>query len=119
MHLANGGAVNFGLRLTDAGENPLGQVLLRRGQHAAGVDLFGDVMQVPVSMLRLMLDLDLDRPKAVALDLLAGQPNVREAERIDARLNRRQLDAAIDECPERHVAADTAETIEVGNLHSE
>src|SRR5262245_56071604 len=74
-------------------------------------------MQMAVGMLGLMLDFDFCRAKAVALDLFASQPNIREAERIDARLNGRQLDAAIDEGPKGHVAADAAETVEVGYLH--
>ena len=83
----------------------------------AGVDLLGDVVQVPVGMLRLVQHLHLAGPKAVALHFLAGQPDVRKAQRIDPRLNRRQLDAAIDERPQRHIAADAADTVEVGDFH--
>src|SRR5262245_11818271 len=117
MDLADGRAVDFGLGFADAGENPFGQVLLRRGQHAAGVDLLGNVMQMTVGMLGLMLDFDFRRAKSVAFDLFARQANVGEAERVDACLNGRQLDTAIDESSERHVTADTAETINVGYLH--
>src|SRR5262245_7106524 len=70
-----------------------------------------------VRMLGLMLDFHFRGAKAMAFDLFTCQPNVGEAERIDARLNGRQLDTAIDESSERHVTADTAETINVGYLH--
>src|SRR5262245_18255591 len=74
-------------------------------------------MRMAMGMIGLMLDLDFCRPKVVALDLFAGQPNIREAERIDARLNRRQLEPAIGKRPEGHIATDAAETVEVGYLH--
>src|SRR5437016_885328 len=106
MDFANRRAVDFCLRLADASKYALCQVLLRRRQNTAGIDLLGDVVQMPVSVLRLVLDSHLHGPKAVAFDLLAGQSNVEETERIDARLNSGQLNAAIDERPQRHVAAD-------------
>ena len=83
----------------------------------AAVDHRGDVVQVAVGVLGLVLDDDLRRPKAAFFDLAGHQPAAGQAERIDAGLDRRQLGARVDEGPERHVAADPAGTIEVGDSH--
>ena len=81
------------------------------------VDHRQDVVQVPMGVLRLVLDRDLGRPKTVLLDLLGHQPAAGQAERADRRVEVRQVHAGIDQGPERHVAADPGGTIQVGDPH--
>ena len=52
VNFADCGPVDFRLRLANAGENPLRQVFLRRRQDRAGLDLLGNMVQMPVSVLR-------------------------------------------------------------------
>ena len=51
------------------------------------------------------------------LTSLAHEPAAWQAQRIDAGLDRGQVGPGIDQRPERHVAADSAGTIEIGNSH--
>ena len=70
MDLADRGAMNLGLRLADACENPPGEFLLWRQKNRAGVDFFDDVVQMPVGVLRLMQHFDLHCPEAAATFVL-------------------------------------------------
>ena len=47
----------------------------------------------------------------------ADKPAAWEAQGIDAGLNGGEFGAGVDEGPERHVAADSARAIEIGNSH--
>ena len=111
--------VNARFGFADAGEDASGQILLRLRQDGARVDLLDNVMQMPMSLLLGMIDADLLAAKAFSLHLGGTELNLREPQRIDTGLNGRQVDAAIDERSERHIAADPAGTIEVSNFHRE
>ena len=87
-----------------------------RSVRQPAVDHRQDVVQVPMLVLRLVLDRDLGRPKAVLLHFLATQPAAGQPERADGRVEGRQIDARIDQRPEGHVAADAAGTIEIGQF---
>ena len=109
-------AVDLGLGLGQLAEDPRGHVAGPRRERAA-VDHRRDVVQVAMGVLGLVLDDDLRRAKAALLDFAGHEPAAGQTERVDAGLDRREIGAGVDECPERHVAADAAGTIEVGDSH--
>ena len=92
------GAVDANVReaLIHVLENSLRQLLLPRAEHAA-VDHRGDVMQVPMLVLRFMLNADLRRAKSTLLHLAGHQPATRQSERIDARLDGAQVCFRVNE----------------------
>ena len=55
--------------------------------------------------------------KPFLLDRAGDQPHAGQPQGLDARVERGQIDAGIDQRAERHVAADAAGTIEIGDLH--
>ncbi len=116
MDLLDRRAVNLGLGFGQPPKNPAGQILLPIGKLAA-IDHCRDVVQMPVGMLGRMFDRDVQRAKSLSLDLVDHDPAAGQPERIDARLNLRQISAGIDERGQRHVAADSARTVEIGNFH--
>ena len=73
---------------------------------------------MPMLVLRLVLDRDLRGAEALLLDGAGHQPHVRNPERLNARIERGQVHAGVDQRAERHVAADAAGTIEIGDLHA-
>jgi hypothetical protein len=74
-------------------------------------------MQMPMLMFRLVLDGNLCRPEAPFLDFAADKPAAWKAERVNARLDCRQVRADVYERAEQHVAADSTGTIEVSDSH--
>ena len=116
MHFLDRRAVDLRLGLGQLAEDPRGQFALPRRERAA-VDHRRDVVQMAMLVLRLVLDGDLRRAKAALLHFAGHEPAARQAQRIDAGLDRGQVGAGIDERAERHVAADSAGTIEIGNSH--
>jgi hypothetical protein len=75
------------------------------------------VVQMAMLVLRLVLDLDLGRSEAALFDFARHESAAWQAERIDGRLYFCQGRARIDQRAERHIAADSASTIEVSNPH--
>ena len=83
----------------------------------AGIDQGQDVVQVPVDVLRLVLDADLGGAEALLADLLGDQPHLPQAQRGDRVVEDRQVDAGVDQGAEHHVAADARSTVQVGQFH--
>ena len=117
VHLLDRRAVHLRLGLGQLLKDSLGQLSLPRRERAA-VDHRRDVVQMAMLVLRLVLDRDLRGAEAAFLHFAGDEPAAGQAERIDAGLDRGQVGPGIDERPERHVAADSARTIEIGNSHS-
>ena len=87
--------VHLGLGLGQPREDPRGQFFLSR-RELASLDEGHDVVQVTVRVLGLMLDDDLRR-ESPFLHLAGHQPHAGQTERVDARLDRGQVDARIDQ----------------------
>jgi len=75
-------------------------------------------MQVPMGMLGRMLDRHVQGSKPFSLHFVGDQPALGQSERIDARLNGRQIGASIHQRRQRHIAADSAQAIKVGQFHA-
>ena len=88
-----------------------------RGVIELRVDHRRDVVQVPMLVLRLVLDGDLRGAKALLLHRRGHQPHAGQPQRVDARVERARSTPASTSAPKRHVAADAAGTIEIGDLH--
>ena len=111
-------AVDLGLGLGQLLEDSRWPVPAGRGGERAAVDHRRDVVQVAMLVLGLVLDGDLRGAEALLLHFAARRAgSLGRPERIDAGLNRGQIGAGVDEGAERHVAADSARTIEIGNSH--
>ena len=104
------------IRLLSLEVHPLGQLVLPGGQDAL-VDECLDVVQVAVRVLVRRLDAGVVGAEAAAADRLEGQL-AGEAEALDGPHDRLGIDPGVDEGPERHVAGDPAETVEVGDAHA-
>ena len=66
------------------------------GLQRTALDHGDDVVEVPMDVLRLVLDDDLRGANAIFLDLLGDQAAAWQSERIEQRLNRREFDAGVD-----------------------
>ena len=62
---------------------------------------------MPVCVLFGVDDLDMSRPEPALDDGLAFEMYAFEADRVDPRADQFDIDTGIDQCSERHVAADT------------
>ena len=116
VHLLDRAAVDLGLGLGQLLEDAFGQIFLA-GSERAAVDHGRDVVQVAVFVLGLVLDRDLRGAEAFLFDFRADESAAGEAQGIDAGLDGGEFGAGVDEGAERHVAADSARTIEIGNSH--
>jgi hypothetical protein len=67
-------------------------------------------------MLGRILYIDLCRPKPLPLDLTRNQAAIGQAQGADDRAEGLDLHARIDQSAKRHIAADAASTVEVGNF---
>ncbi len=115
MYLVHGAPVYRGFGFGQPSEYLVGELPLTIRQ-AARVDHLGDVVQVPVGVLVRGRNGHLGGVKAAFADPrdfdLGGQ-----AKRRDGVADRLGVDSSMDERAERHVAADSAEAIEIGNSH--
>jgi hypothetical protein len=118
VDLLDRGAVDLGLGLAEPEEDPLGQFALP-GAERALVDHRVDVVQVPVLVFRLVLDRNLRGAKPMLLDVGDHDPHAGQPQRADGRVDRRQVGPGVDQRAERHIAANAAGAIEVGNFHSQ
>src|SRR5262249_50088681 len=106
-----------GLGLAELEKDSLGQVALPRAEGAL-VDHRVDMVQMPVLVLRFVLDRDLLGAEPVLLHVGRDDPHARQPERADGRVDGLEIGAGVDERPERHIATDAAGAIEVGDLHA-
>ena len=118
MHLANFDAVHLCLGLAQPRENSLRQIFGARREPAA-INHFGDVMQMAMLVLRLMLNLDLQPAKTLPSrfarhDFHAGQP-----QRINAGLDNGQIRTGVNQRRQRHIAGNPAGAIKIGGGHEE
>ena len=116
MHFADRRTVNLGFGLTQSREDGLGQFLLPVRENAA-VNHLRDVVQVPMRVLRLVVDMDFRGAEPVFLHFLGPQLAAGQAQRVDPGLQGGQFHASVDQRAQRHVAADAAETVEVCDVH--
>src|SRR3954468_21883280 len=68
-------------------------------------------------VLGFVLDGNLRGTETLFLHLVAYESAARKTERVDTGLDGREVGARIDERAERHVAADSARTIEIRDAH--
>ncbi len=87
---------------------PLPHVQLTRVDHRQ------DVAQVTFFVFRFAFDADLGRPKAQFCHFGGPQPQAGQSQRADGPVDRLQIDAGVDQCRQRHVAADSVAAIEIG-----
>ena len=56
-------------------------------------------------------------PKSLLLDLRGDQPAVGQPERLDRGVQLPEIDSRVDQRPQRHVAADSGQTIQISDSH--
>ena len=116
MDLLERDPMNGRLGLAKAAKDPLGQLVLARGQTCL-VDHVLDMMQVPMHVLGRRFDHGVRRPKAPAADGLESQLTI-QTQAGNGRLNRPRIDTRIDQRPQGHVARDAAEAVEIADAHA-
>ena len=116
VHLLHARAMHAGLRFRQTREDLLGQLALPWRKLPA-VDHPGDVAQMPMGMLGRVFDDHLRGPEAMLVDLLHDQLAIGQTQGADARADPLGVYPGVDQRPQRHIAADAAGTIQIGNLH--
>ena len=71
------------------------------------------MVQVPMDVLRLIVHRDLRGAKTVLLNFLGTQSAAGQAQRANGRVEGLDADARVDQCGQRHIAADAAATIQI------
>src|SRR5262249_19065998 len=108
-------AMDSRLGLRQPAEDAQGQFALAGRQAAALQDLF-DLGKKAVRVVRRRLDADMSGAETALADLFDLNRD-RQSERVDPGEDGSGIHPGIDECRQRHVAADAAETVEVGYTH--
>ena len=103
------------LGLGNVAENPMSDLLGRRIDLARPVNHLCDVVKMPMSVLGRMLDFDGNGTEATLLHGFAGDRQIGQTHRLDGRFDRRRLHPQVNQSPQRHIAADSAETVKVGD----
>ena len=116
MHLFDRRSMHPRLGLGQTLEHAQCKFLLPWPERAA-VDHRGDMMQMAVGMLGLVVDKKLRRAEAPLVGFLHPQLATGQAKRVDPGLHLAEISPGIEERPQQHVAADAAGTIKVGNSH--
>ena len=101
----------------DGGEDAERQIALIVSQDFRTVDDLLNVGQMAVRVLFRMLHTQMLRAKAAAHHVLKMQRDAGEAERVDSRLDRRHVNARVDERRHGHVTADSRGTVQIRDSH--
>ncbi len=114
----------LGLSLGDFVKNPQGDLFRFRRDLGAAIDHLGDLMQVSMGVFGRVLDRHRNRAKTAFLDGLGSDRNLPQAHRADGRFDLADVQLArfstqVNERPQGHVAADSAQTVKIGDSSHE
>jgi hypothetical protein len=112
MDLFERRAMDLGLRLGEASEDCDG-LRFRTLGHLGTANDFENMREMAMGMGWLVLDDDRRGAKASPMSLFDRETTAWDIERLDHRIERTDGNARVDQCAESHVAANSADAIEV------
>jgi hypothetical protein len=111
--------VHLRLRFTNEAEDPFGDYLCFGRNLCTTINHRLNMMQVPMGVFRGMFDFHVDSPESCFFDDFRDDTNIVQSHRADSGLNCLRRNAQVDEGPQRHIATNATETIEICDLHAQ